>query len=757
MRFSLRTKLLLYIIVATIFIFAPSIGYLGLVNKEDYYNIGKEEVDSKAKRYSIEIEKKIDNYFSVIRTLVSVNSTIAEYSNYKKQGLILNNYKKILVNNKKIDGVWDNWEFSRINVDNNVEEKKRRSFSAERVGSKIITNVEIKDLTKGYLEIIEQKNDEAVLEPYLYSFTRREEDKCLVTSLSVKMNNNHERLGVVGIDIKLSNIQNLINGIELVGEDGYVELLSSKARYLSSKNDKLIGKNSNLNDSIFNIIRTKGKYSAIVDEKDEEVYKTYSKVQIGKTNDFWILVFSVPKSKLQEKALENLRLTFIIGMVGLILLGIFIVLITVPLIAPIFAITKRLKIMASGELDKIEKVNTTRNDELGEMIEAMNLVGESLKEKTRFAEQIGSGELDANINLLSEHDTLGKALVNMRDNLKEAKKLEEEYKIDDKKRQWANKGYAFFAELLRKNNEDLESLSNEIIKNVVKYVDANQGGIFLQDKNEENYLILTSAYAYDRKKYLEAKIEKGEGLVGTCYIEGQKIYLTDIPENYVNITSGLGDANPTSLLLVPLKNDDDVIGVMEIASFKEFEEYQIEFIEKLASTIASTILTVENNERTKLLLEQTNQQAEEMRSQEEEMRQNMEELIATQEESERKSAEARELFSALNTANYVVECSIDGKITYISNTYLQLLDADNSLLVGKKYISMLYVDDDKEKEFLNLWSRVIAGNVEKIVSTIKVNANEFKMYQTLMPIKNDDEEVEKIIIIANNLNRFKEL
>ncbi len=756
MRLSLRTKLLLYIIFATVLIFGPAIGYLGVVNKNDYYNIGKKDIDSEAKRYSIEIEKKIDSYFSVIRTLASVNNTMAEYSNYKKQELILNNYKKVLENNKKIDGVWDSWEFTRTNVDS-VKEKKRRSFSAERVGSRIITRVEIKDLTKGYLDIIEQNNDEAVLEPYLYSFTGREQDKCLVTSLSVKMYNNNKKIGVVGIDIKLSNIQNLIKSIELAGNDGVVELLSAKAKYLSSKNEKLIGKNYNINDSIFNILKKRSNYSQIINEDGEDIYKTYSKIQIGNTDDFWILVFNVPKTKLQEKAVENIRLTFIIGIIGLLLLGAIIIFITIPITAPIFAITKRLKIMARGELNKVESVETNRKDELGQMTEAMNLVGDSLREKTKFAEQIGSGQLDTDIKLLSENDTLGQALVNMRDNLKEAKKLEEEYKLEDKKRQWANKAYAFFAELLRKNNENLEKLSDEIIKNVVKYLEANQGGIFLQDKNEEKFLNLVAAYAYDRKKYLESKIEKGEGLVGTCYIEAQSIYLTDIPDNYVNITSGLGDANPTSLLLVPLKNEEEVIGVMEIASFKEFEKYHIEFIEKLASTIAATVLTVENNERTKLLLEQTNQQAEEMRSQEEEMRQNMEELIATQEESERKSAEARELFTALNAANYVIECSIEGGIVFISNSYSQYLNIDSNIIIGKQYMSLLNIDSTKEIEFLELWNRVASGTVEKIVSTIKVNAKEFKMYQTFMPIVNDDEKLEKIIIVANELNKFKEL
>ena len=755
-RFSLRTKLLLFIIGATVLIFAPSIGYLGLVNKDDYYNIGKKDIGSEVKRYSIEIEKKINDYFSIIRTLASVNSTIDEYNNSENPEQILNNYKKILLKNKNIDGVWDSWEFLKTNEEG-IDEIKRRSLAFERIGTKIISSVEIEDLSKGYLEIVEQKSDEAVMEPYLYSFTRRKEDECLVTSLSVKMFNKQKRLGIVGVDIKLSNIQNLINSIDLTDNSRVVELLSAKANYLSSKDETLIGKNSNIQDSIYDILRVKGNYSQIINIDGEDIYRTYSKIQIGKTNDFWVLVFSVPKSKIQEQAVNNLRLTFIIGVVGLLLLGVFIVLITVPLTAPIFAITKRLKFMAKGEIDKVKRVETKRKDELGEMTQAMNMLGDSLTEKTKFAEQIGNGELVDDFNLLSDDDTLGKALVTMRNNLNEAKRLEEEYKVEDKKRQWANKGYAFFAELLRKNNENLEKLNNEIIKNVVKYVGVNQGGIFLQDKNDDNFINLVAAYAYDRKKYLESKIEKGEGLVGTCYIEAKNIYLTDIPDNYMNITSGLGDANPTSLLLVPLKNEDEVIGVMEIASFKEFEKYQIEFIEKLASTIASTIITVENNERTKLLLEQTNQQAEEMRSQEEEMRQNMEELIATQEESEKKSSEARELFSALNTANYVIECSIDGEISFISSSYSQLLNTDPSIIIGKQYISLLYIDDTKVTEFSELWNRVVAGNVEKIVTTIRINGNDFKMYKTFMPIKNDDEKVEKIIIIANDLNKFKEL
>ena len=139
----------------------------------------------------------------------------------------------------------------------------------------------------------------------------------------------------------------------------------------------------------------------------------------------------------------------------------------------------------------------------------------------------------------------------------------------------------------------------------------------------------------------------GEGLVGQCFLEKDHIYLTDVPDDFVKIKSGLGDANPRSILITPMLVNDEIYGVFEIASFNKIEAYQIDFMMELGENIAMTLNNFKVNAKTKILLEETQEQSEQLRSQEEEMRQNMEELQATQEEQERQQKELLEKIDQL--------------------------------------------------------------------------------------------------------------
>jgi GAF domain-containing protein len=181
-------------------------------------------------------------------------------------------------------------------------------------------------------------------------------------------------------------------------------------------------------------------------------------------------------------------------------------------------------------------------------------------------------------------------------------------------------------------------LCDKIISALVQYTQSNQGGLYLlNDENEhDKHLELISLFAFDIKKYETQKIKLGEGILGQAFIEKETTYLTSIPDDFVRITSGLGDSRPKAVLMVPLKLDREVYGIIELASFHEFQQHVIAFVEKLGESIASTLGAVRAAQRNKRLIEQFQQQTEQMRAQEEEMRQNMEELQATQEEVARK-------------------------------------------------------------------------------------------------------------------------
>jgi transcriptional regulator with GAF, ATPase, and Fis domain len=297
--------------------------------------------------------------------------------------------------------------------------------------------------------------------------------------------------------------------------------------------------------------------------------------------------------------------------------------------------------MSNGILPK-DKIKEG-HDEIGEMSKAMNQLVYGLKNLSSFALEIGRGNYNSQFKPLSEDDVLGNSLLRMRDDLKAATIEDAKRKLEDEHRNWASSGIAKFSDILRTNNDKLDILSYNIISNLVNYLGANQGGIFIVNDNDRThiYIEMLACYAYNHKKYLQKNLEIGEGLIGRCLKEQETIYLTDIPDNYIKITSGLGTANPKGLLLVPLAMNDDVFGVIELASFLEIQPYQIEFVEKIADSIASTLSTVKINIQTTKLLEQSRIQAEELASQEEEMRQNMEELRATQEQSSRKEEELK--------------------------------------------------------------------------------------------------------------------
>lgn len=200
------------------------------------------------------------------------------------------------------------------------------------------------------------------------------------------------------------------------------------------------------------------------------------------------------------------------------------------------------------------------------------------------------------------------------------------------RREWISKGLNLFNEIVREHQHNKAILAERATAFLVKYLEAQQGSMFSKrNKEGEEYLIMDACFAFDRKKFVEKEIPVGNGIIGQAFLEGSAVLMTELPPGYIHITSGLGHATPTSIMVVPLFADEEVHSIFEAAGFKRFESHEVEFVKQAGGYYATAIRSAERRREMEELLERTVMQAEAMKAQEEELRQNMEELAATNE------------------------------------------------------------------------------------------------------------------------------
>jgi PAS domain S-box-containing protein len=303
---------------------------------------------------------------------------------------------------------------------------------------------------------------------------------------------------------------------------------------------------------------------------------------------------------------------------------------------------------------------------------------DEIKEKHAIiAKRIGEGNY--NINFDIDHaDLLGQSLKIMRDNLWSNFQKERE-------QNWIAKGKETVANILRLHN-NVDDLAYDVIVNLIKYTGFIQGAIYIYDE-EKKVIVNKASYAYNRRKFLKQEFRIGQGLIGQCAYEMDNIYRTEIPDDYVSITSGiLGDKKPKSLLIVPLITNEKLQGVMEFASLEDqISEGTQKLLKELGEIIARTVFNLKVNEKTQKLLQEAQQMTEELRENEEELRQNAEEMRATQEELERSNekleAQVKEvenaqkrLYSLLENASEIISIYDKNQtLTYISPSVTKIL------------------------------------------------------------------------------------
>ena len=281
-------------------------------------------------------------------------------------------------------------------------------------------------------------------------------------------------------------------------------------------------------------------------------------------------------------AITTIGIFFII--LSIILLTVFARTITTPL----YRIEKQLDEMSKGKI--VDKLDIHRKDEIGQMKKSLDKLIDALQMYADFAFEIGKENYEADFERLSDEDVLGTALLEMRDSLKKAREQEEERLREERMRQWVNEGVNRIGDIIT-ISPNIQSLVENVLPRLVDYITATMGAFFLIEFDEDGktFLELKSAVAYEKRKYRKKIFELDEGLIGSCFMEKEPIYMTDLPEDYIQVRTGLGTANPRNLYLVPLKFESVVYGVLELAAFKIFSEYDFKLIDEVAKLMAVSL------------------------------------------------------------------------------------------------------------------------------------------------------------------------
>jgi len=220
---------------------------------------------------------------------------------------------------------------------------------------------------------------------------------------------------------------------------------------------------------------------------------------------------------------------------------------------------------------------------------------------------------------------------------------------------WLKTNLARFSRMMQ-GQKNLEAVSRLIMSELTPLVSAHHGAFFLMDnEGDEPRLTLTSSYAYRERKNVANSFRLGEGIVGQCALEGKTLLLTNVPSDYITISSGLGEATPLNLIVVPVMFEGEVKAVIELASFHPFSVIHQIFLDQLSESIGVVLNMIIANMRTEQLLQQSQSLTLELQKQSFELTEQQEELKRSNTELEKQAIELEEKARLLALQNQQVE------------------------------------------------------------------------------------------------------
>ena len=496
-----------------------------------------------------------------------------------------------------------------------------------------------------YYLIPKKTMNEVVTDPYPYPVQGKD---VLVTTLVAPIVYEDKFYGIIGMDVPLMWLQKMVDSWNLSDGKALICIISNNGILAAVSGQRsLVGKHMKELEKDFEKSLPDIKAGNEIIKFTDKYLEVLSPLKIGNTKTPWSVNIKIPSELITAEASSQMweQISVSATLSGLTLL--FVIFLVNRLIRPLGNIAGVARNLALGDLEFTEI--KTADDEIGVVNASFRDVTSSLQEITSVCEAIAIGDFSKSVRVRSKKDGLGKAVNQMIEDLKKVIELAEmiskgDYSVEIEKRSeddrlsvalnrmtktlreateerekenWFKTGQMELNETIRGEN-DIIDLSRSIITSLCGYLGAKIGAFYVTDDGKS--LSLIGTYAYQKRKNLSNEFRIGEGLVGQAALEKKHISITNCPDDYIRVYSGLGEAVPHNILVFPFLLEDRVKAVAELGSFHPLSDLDLAFLDQVAESVAIALNSAQSRTQMATLLKKTQDQAEALEAQQEKLR-----------------------------------------------------------------------------------------------------------------------------------------
>ncbi len=410
-----------------------------------------------------------------------------------------------------------------------------------------------------------------------------------------------------------------------------------------------------------------------------------------------------------------------------------------------------------GLLTKDFRKYSTR--EFEELNSYFNKITDFELKLSEYIELIRKKDYSERMPMRSNGDHLVEKLNMMVERLAKSRAEAENQALEVEQRNWGRQALAEFANILAATDKSLEELSADTLRKFSDIFGQMIGAIYIREeiKDSEYRLNMVSAYALNHERKIQKIVQYGEGFVGATAIEQKPLFVEKVPENYLDISTGLGRAKPNLLVFVPLIYEQNTVGVLELATLKDLSEYEKQFIISVSENIAISLAGVLVNRRTERLLEQSKQQGHILQSREEELQRNIIELKELQEQAEKTNIKLEAITQNIDFHFYALTLDVKERILDVNSFFSEDFKVEQVVLIGKQFDKISSLADDKEYYF-HFWNDLKKGIVRKEHEMFIFSETKRHVISFYTPIKdNRTLEIASIFVFAIDVSSYEDI